>query len=134
MCLSATLTTQLIIEISCCKLIDLQKGSPTFCFLLCFSGIFNLRKLHPCPVCQMLQCLPKGIILIFHHKIKYIPACSASEAVIHLLRRCYRKRGRFLIMKRTKSKIGTSSFVQLHILGYNIYNIILHPDFFNDIV
>ena len=43
-------------------------------------------------------------------------------------------RGRFLIMKRTKSKIGTSSFVQLHILGYNIYNIILHPDFFNDIV
>ena len=37
-------------------------------------------------------------------------------------------------MKRTKSKIGTSSFVQLHILGYNIYNIILHPDFFNDIV
>lgn len=78
--------------------------------------------------------LPKGIILIFHHKIKYIPACSASEAVIHLLRRCYRKRGSFLIMKRTKSKIGTSSFVQLHILGYNIYNIILHPDFFNDIV
>ena len=67
----------------------------------------------PSPVRQHLQRLHKGIIFIFHHKGDDISSCSASKAVIHLLRRRHGKRRGFLIMKWAQTKIVCPLFLQI---------------------
>ena len=134
MCLCSAFPAKLIVKIARSLFVDLEKSCPSLYFCFRLSGILDLRKLHPCPVSQVLQRLTERVILVFHHKVKYISPCPAAEAIIHLLGGSDRKGRSLFIMKRTKTKIGTSPPGQFYILGYNIYNIISHSYFFNDIV
>ena len=131
---SAFFCTKLIIIILGSFFIYSEKLLFLLCFLFYFSGIFDSGKFHPGSVRKVFQCFSEGKILIFHNKIKYIPASSASEAVIHLLSGRDRERWGFLIMERAESEIGTPLPCKLHILGYYIYNVIPAAHFFNDIV
>ena len=76
---------QLVIKIISCQLVDLQKSRTPVCFRPLFFGILHLRQMNAGPVCQHLQSLRKGVILIFHHERNDIAPSPAPEAVIHLL-------------------------------------------------
>ena len=63
-----------------------------------------------------------------------VSSCPADKAVIHLLGWRHGKRRSFLIMEGTQPKIGAPPPCQFHILGYHVYNVIFHSDFFYDVI
>ena len=86
-------------------LVDRPQQLALFFPALCLFTVIDLRKFDPGPVRQCLQGLLKAVVLILHQKGRGVSACSASEAVKHLLGLRDGKGGRFLIMERTKAKI-----------------------------
>ena len=68
-------------------------------------------------------------LLQLHHKLKNVPALSATEAVIHLLHRAHAERRRLLLVKRTQPAEILPALLQTHIFANHANNVrlLLYP-------
>src|SRR5450432_602923 len=82
-----------------------------FFYLRTQFGFFNL---HIIPAGKPFQRFHIRKFLMLHEKTDGITTASATETFINFLSRGYRKRRRFLIVKRTEPQVIGTPFFQLH--------------------
>ena len=90
-----------------------------------FGGIFGLRQGYMRSVCQSFNRFGEITVFHTHNKTVYVSALAASETIVKLLVRTYRKGRCGLIMKRTQPKIRASLGFQRYVFGDHAHYIVL---------
>jgi hypothetical protein len=99
-----------------------QTFSPAlFCFL--FSAKFILDDRDSGPRRETSYSFRKFDILILHQKLKYRPSGAAPVAIVRLLGRIDKKRGRFFLMKRADCTELRSRALERKVAANNLHDV-----------
>ena len=89
-------------------------------------GLALLGHLHTGTVGKIPHRVRKAQSFCLHHERDDAAACAAAEAVENLLIGRDRERAGLFVMERTQAEVVRAALFQLHILRYDVHDVIAH--------
>ena len=81
---------------------------------------------------QILHGLHKSHAGVFHQEVDRVAVLAAAEAVVKLLGRADRERGRFFAMKRAQAHEVGAPFFELHIAAHDFHHVSARQQFLDE--
>ena len=126
--------SQQFVIIGCRLFIDGQQILPVLFPLFGLFAVIGRRQRDLCTVCQILHGFLKGAVIIFHQKSDRASACTAPEAVEHVLAGNHTEGRCLFVVKRTKPDIVLSLLFQMYMGGDNVHDICIREDFVHNLL